>query len=415
MRTLLLPLFLLPLLCQAQVTAIKAGKLIDPETGKFTANQVIVVENGNVKSVGSEVPSGATVIDLSKSSVMPGMFDCHTHMCYRIDRREFASNGLFMYDLSRTTADRALDGVVNCREVLEAGFTTIRDVGNNGNYGDVALRKALEKGNFPGPTIITAGRIIAPFAGQYFVHPERPELREPEYFEADTRDEMVKAIRQNIHFGAQVIKIVVDDQNYIYSADDIKFIVEEAGKAGRKVCAHTLTERGALNAALGGVASIEHGFTMSDPVLTLCKEKGVVLVSTDLTPRVWKEYSLPDEVGQNIYNGLIDRLKRARKIGTTIAFGSDLVYIIPEMNRGQWALSQLDGFVKAGYTNPEILQMLVPNAAKLCGVDRRRGWIKAGQAADIIAMDANPLNDINAVKAVKFVMKEGRVVKNDYR
>ena len=414
MRKLAFLFLLIPTLAVSQITAIKAGKLVDPETGTVATNQLIVIEQDRIKSVGpmGEPPAGATVIDLSKSTVMPGMFDCHTHMCYRVDRERFPANGLFQYDIASTTADRVLDGVSVCREVLEAGFTTIRDVGNNGLYGDVALRRAIERGVIEGPTMITAGRIIAPFGGQYFAHPERPELLAPEYFEADTRDEMVKAIRQNIHFGAQVIKIVVDDQRYIYSADDIKFIVEEAGRAGVKVCAHSLSERGARNAALGGVASIEHGFDMPDDVLKLCKDKGVVLVSTDLTPRVWKEYSLPDEVGQNIYAGLIDRLKRARAIGVTIAFGSDLVYNIPEMTRGQWALSLIDGFVKAGYTNAEILKMLIPNAAKLLGVDGRRGSLKPGKFADIIAMPGNPMDDINAVKQVGFVMKEGRVFKN---
>ncbi len=397
----------------AQTIAVKAGHLIDPETGTVKDNQVIVVEGARIKSVGDTIPAGAQVIDLSNAYVMPGMFDCHTHVCMRIDPEYYGHDALFRYDIDTPGALRSLHAVANCREFLRAGITTIRDVGNNGNHLDTAVRQGVEEGDFEGPTIINAGRIIAPFGGQYFVQPDRPELREPEYFEADTRDEMTKAVRENIHFGARVIKIVVDDQRYIYSVDEIKHIVDEAANGGCKVCAHCLTEKGAHNAILGGVASIEHGFSMSDETLKLAKEHGTVLVSTDLTPRVWKEYLVPEEQAQNVYNGLIDRLKRAHKAGVTLAFGSDLVFKIPEMDRGQWALSLVDAYPKADVPNADALRALTVNAARLLGVDRNRGWIKQGMFADIIAMPQNPLQDIHAVQGVKFVMKNGKVVRND--
>jgi imidazolonepropionase-like amidohydrolase len=217
----------------AQTLAIKAGHLVDPETGTVKDNQVIVVEGGRIKSVGDgPAPAGAQVIDLSKSWVMPGMFDCHTHVCMRIDSERYGHNALFRYDIDSTAAMRALHAAANCREFLNAGITTIRDVGNSGRYIDTDVRRAVEEGVIDGPTIINSGRIIAPFGGQYFANPERPELLEPEYFAADTHDEMTKAVRENIHFGALVIKIVVDDQQYIYSADDVKFIVAEAARSG---------------------------------------------------------------------------------------------------------------------------------------------------------------------------------------
>ena len=168
--------------------------------------------------------------------------------------------------------------------MLEAGFTTIRDVGNNGNYADTALRQAIEQGIVPGPTMINAGRIIAPYGGQYHLQPERKSLGEPEYLYADTRDEMKKAIRQNIQFGALVIKIVVDDQKYIYSAEDIKYMVEEARLAGLRIAAHCMTEHGARNAILGGVASIEHGFQMSDEALRNGQRKPASCWSEPISP-----------------------------------------------------------------------------------------------------------------------------------
>src|SRR6185369_2718726 len=211
-------------------------------------------------------------------------------------------------------AYRAIEGTKNAREMLESGFTTVRDVGNNGKYADTALRQAIENGLVPGPTMINAGRIIAPFGGQYHLQPDRQELGNPEYLFADTHDEMIKAIRQNIHFGSLVIKIVVDDQKYIYSVDDIKFIVEEAGRAGLKVAAHCMTEQGARNAALGGVASIEHGFRMSDEALELAKQNGVVLVGTEFTVEAAGYLGLDPKTAKFFHDTFIDRLKRAYKI-----------------------------------------------------------------------------------------------------
>jgi imidazolonepropionase-like amidohydrolase len=399
---------------QSQVTAIKAGRLVDPETGTTSTSQVILIEGSRIKAVGASVaiPANATVIDLSRATVLPGLFDCHTHMAFNVNRDERERGSLFFHDLTYTTGYRAIQGVVNARSMLEAGFTTIRDVGNNGNYADTDLRQAVEAGLIPGPTIINAGRIIAPFGGQYQLQPDRPSLGEPEYLYADTRDEMLKAIRQNIHFGARVIKIVVDDQRYIYSADDIRFMVNEAARAGLKVAAHCLTEAGARNAVEGGVASIEHGFSMSDEVLEMAKNKNVVLVSTDLTVKAWMAYGIPAEDAKRIHARLIDRLKRAYKVGVTVAYGTDLAFSDPVESRGSWSMTFIENFIEAGVQPKEILQAMTINSAQLLGVERQRGAIKPGLAADIIATAENPLDNILALKQVIFVMKNGKVIKH---
>src|SRR6185295_14758548 len=297
-------------LCQAQLTVIKAGKLVDPDSGSTAVNQIIIIEGTKIKSVGPglAIPAGANVIDLSRFTVLPGLFDAHSHMCQTTspDNRD-----LFTTDIREPGTYRAILGVVNARAMLESGFTTIRDVGNNGNYADTSLRMAIEEGLVPGPTMINAGRIIAPFGGQYHLQPERRELGAPEYLFADTRDEMLKAIRENIHFGAKVIKIVVDDQKYIYSVDDIKYIVAEAASAGLKVAAHCMTEQGARNAAEGGVASIEHGFQMSDEALEIAKRNNVVLVGTDFTEQAAEYLGLPPPVAKQFHDIFIDRLRRA--------------------------------------------------------------------------------------------------------
>lgn len=409
--------FLVLALCSvtalAQVTAIKAGKLVIPETGTTLNNQVILIEGARIKAVGGDVqiPAGAKVIDLSKSTVSPGLFACHEHMAFLIHRQGRERGSLFFYDITHTNAERAIHGVVNSRDMLASGFTTIRDIGNDANYVATDLRRAIDQGLIPGPTIINSGRIIAPYGGQYFLNPERRELGAPEYFFADTRDEMRKAIRENIHYGARVIKIVVDDQRYIYSADDIRFMVGEAAAAGVKLAAHCVTEQGARNAAEAGVASIEHGFEMSDEVLAIAKKNNVVLVGTDFTEKAWLAYEMPAELAKRFHDRSVDRLKRAYKIGVTLAFGSDLIFFAEDETRGTWTISQIDSFVEAGIPPRAILLALTTNAAQLLGVEKARGAIKTGLYADIIATPENPLDNINTLKQVNFVMKNGKVFK----
>ena len=397
---------------RAQVTAIKAGRLVDPEAGTAAANQIILVEGGRIKAVGPalQIPAGASVIDLSDYTVLPGLFDAHSHLCQMTTP---GNRDLFTTDIKQSTAYRAMIGVKNAKEVLESGFTTVRDVGNSGNYIDTSLRHAIENKLVPGPTIINAGRIIAPFGGQYHLQPDRRELGQPEYLYADTRDEMVKAIRENAHFGALVIKIVVDDQKYIYSVEDIKFIVEEARRAGLKVAAHCLTEQGARNAALGGVASIEHGFRMSDEALQLAKDNNVVLVGTDFTVPAAEALGLPKDVAQKFHDIFIDRLRRAHRIGVIMAYGTDTFAAVEGETRGTTAISFIDSFVEAEIPAKDILQIMTTNAARLLGVEKQRGALRPGMAADIIATPGNPLDDIRALKRVSFVMKDGKVIRRD--
>jgi imidazolonepropionase-like amidohydrolase len=222
---------------------------------------------------------------------------------------------------------------------------------------------------------------------------------------------MRKAIRQNAHFGARVIKIVVDDQPYIYSADDIRFMVEEARGAGLKLAAHCVTERGARNAAEAGVASIEHGFEMSDETLELAKRNNVVLVGTDFTEKAWLAYDIPGELAKRLHARSVDRLRRAHRIGVTLAFGSDLIFRASDETRGTWTMSQIESFVEAGIPPKVILQAMTTNAARLLGVERSRGAISPGQFADIIATPENPLDNIRTLRQVSFVMKDGKIFK----
>ena len=402
----------------ARVTAIKAGRLLDTDKGTASTDQIILIEGSRIKAVGRDVkiPQGAEVIDLSNATVLPGLFDCHTHMCTGINPPAASGSdfravldAILTMTVTKTTTYRALEGVANCRDMLLTGFTTVRDVGNAMNYGDTDLRRALENGLIPGPTMINAGRIITPFGGQYSdLSPERRGIGKPEYFYADTRDELKKAIRENIHYGAQLIKIVVDDQPYIYSVEDIKFIVAEAARAGRKVAAHAITTQGSHNAILGGVASVEHGPNITDEDLLLMKRNNVVLVGTDFTHTTIRHGGMKPE-WHGVY---IDRLRRAYKLDVTIAFGTDVfIANVEGHNRGTLSLEFIESFIEAGVPPPAILKTMTANAARLCGVEKERGAIRPGLAADIIATPGNPFEDIRALNDVTFVMKDGRVFK----
>ncbi|MCA1593301.1 MAG: amidohydrolase family protein [Acidobacteria bacterium] len=387
----------------AQTTAIRAGRLLDPETGTAATNQVILIENGKIKAVGANVavPAGAQLIDLSRLTVLPGLFDAHTHLCMTV-QAERDKGSYYFTTLNDPDSFRAIEGVVNARAMLDAGFTTVRDVGNEGNYACASVRRALESKMIPGPTMINAGRIIAPYGGQFHLQPDKKNLAEPEYFFADTRDEMIKGVRENVHYGAKVIKIVVDDQDYIYSAEDIRFIINEAAKAGMKVAAHCWTHAGAHNAAEAGVASIEHGPVMTDEDLLLAKKNGVVLVGTEFLANV--------ETGV-AHAKWVDRLRRAYKIGITMAYGTDVIDAVEGQTRGTMAMSGIDPWVEAGVPTKALLQAMTINAARLLGVDKARGAIRPGLAADIIAVPENPLENVNALKHVSFVMKDGVVFK----
>ena len=415
-----------PSAAEAQVTAITAGRLVDPETGTARSNQTIVIEDGKILAVGTNpvIPSGAVQLDLSSLTVLPGLIDSHTHLAGSYD---FPASNLKEYNVDVSTAQRAIQGLLNAQSMLATGFTTVRDLGNGGHYADVALARWVNKPRVPskgsvhdsaayhpgrvgpilGPTMFVSGKIISVFGGQFRVSPDYQDVGLRDYFYADSRDEMLKAIRQNLHYGATWIKIIVDDYRYLYSADDIRFIVEEAGRAGVKVAAHAVTDEGARLSIEGGVASIEHGYLMTDETLELAKQRGVVLVGCDLADVTAQAYR------GGIYELALDRLKRAHRIGVEMAFGSDILMQRDGLTRGQLSLAPIDTWALAGIPPADILRAMTTNGARLLGVADERGGIRVGMAADLIGTVENPLDGIEALKYVAFVMKDGVVFRRD--
>src|SRR5579864_7033387 len=269
-------------LALAQVTAIRVGHLVDPENGTMANNQLILVEDGKFTAIGPSVtiPAGAEVIDMSQYWVTQGLVDAHNHLAltYKMDPE---SNSYYLTTVLDSTAIRAIQAVSNGMTMMSAGFTVVRDLGNNGNYADTALRVAIEQGWIPGPTLINSGIIIGGFGGQFNPAPEREMLIYPEYLNADTNDEIVKAVRRNILYGAKVIKIMVDSKSYGYTVDEMKLFISEAAKSGMKVAGHVQTHAGAMRAIEAGIWSIEHSGALDDEAHRAMARKGMWRVGTE--------------------------------------------------------------------------------------------------------------------------------------
>jgi imidazolonepropionase-like amidohydrolase len=410
---LLIPSITAPALAQGQVTAIRAGNLIDPATGKVARNQIIVVRDGKITEVSATaaIPAGAQVIDLSSSWVMPGLMDAHTHLT--AGPAPGTPAPVIVPYLSESSGLRALRGAAHARALLEAGFTAVKDVGNDAEYAAVDLRRAIERGWTPGPTMLTTGKIIAAFGGQSSgVPPEQGPFWRHEYLDADTPDEIRKAVRRNIYYGANAIKLVADNNAYFYSLAEVTAAVEESHAAGLTCAIHVYGGEAARNVINGGADSVEHGFALSDELLQLMKVKGTVLVGTDFPEAHLNLMGFNPVVGgQTLSQQIVDRLRRANRIGVKMAFGTDVFLDVPGKTRADLMFDYLDVWTAAGVAPAAILQAMTTNAAELFRWRGQRGWIAAGHAADIIATPQNPLDNIQALRKVSFVMKDGRVIR----
>lgn len=398
---------------RAQNTVIKAGHLFDARSGQMLDKQLIIIQDGKIKEVGAnlKINKTDTVIDLSDSWILPGLMDCHVHITSNLSYRKRNWNDV---DVTEGNALRAIRGTVIAKQFLENGFTTIKEIGNDANYATADIIKAINNGWIQGPAIIYAGKIIAPYAGQSWgINPEHEHFWDWEYIDADNPQEIIKAIRKNIYYGATVIKMVTGD-NGIYDVEDIKAAVAEAKKYGLKVTVHVKSGgQEATNVILGGAAAIEHGFGLDNSQLQLMKEKGTFLVGTDLSFDNWYAYGFDSAKAASWVNIDVDRLKRAYAIGTKMAFGTDIVIDLPGLNRVQSSLKVLENWKLAGIPSSYILQSMTANAAELLGLEKTRGVLEKSYYADIIAVKNNPLDNIDAIKSVRFVMKEGKVIRRD--
>jgi imidazolonepropionase-like amidohydrolase len=397
-----------------QVTAIRAGHLVDTASGTATPDQIILIERDNARGRGTivaigsdiEIPDGADVIDLSDHYVLGGLVDAHDHLAITY-KEDPESNNYYFTTLMDSTPIRAIQAFSTGFQKLSSGFTIVRDLGNNGLYADTALRQAIAQGWVPGPTIINSGIIIGAFGGQFYEIPEREDTVYPEYLNADTDDEIVKAIRRNIHYGAKVIKVCVDCQAYPYTTEQLKLFVSEAANAGQKVSGHVQTREGALRAIEAGLWSIDHDNAMDPEIHAMMAAKGVWRVGTETPKADWSR------VSDARWERRTAMLRDAYDQGVKLAFSTDADYFIPGLHRGELTIEFLETWKAAGIPDADILKIMTTNGYEISELEDERGPVREGFAADIIAVPANPLEDIDALRNVTFVMKDGLVFKHN--
>src|SRR6202167_3505801 len=400
--------------------AIHAGKVLDVRTGNYLSDQTIWIEGDRIRAIGktseisSQLPAGTKIIDLSNATVLPGLIDCHTHLT------------MTPYDsgpagLHASYPRQALTGARNARVTLEAGFTTVRNVGASG-YSDIALRDAIKAGDVPGPRMLVSGPPLSITGGHGDENFLAPQFDWSSDGVADGVDGVTKKVRENIKYGADVIKfmatggVLSEGDNPAlaqYSPEEMKAIVDTAHGLGRKVAAHAHGATGIKYAVLAGVDSIEHGSYINDEDIALMKERGTYLVPTvyledwlienvqllGLTPNMIEKAKLVLPIAQQ-------NLSHAFKSGVKVAFGTDAAVYPHGLNAHEFGK-----MVEMGMSPLQAIQAATLNPSHLIGWADRVGTLEPWKFADIIAVQGDPLTNVRVLENVQFVMKGGEVVK----
>jgi imidazolonepropionase-like amidohydrolase len=402
-------------------TVIRAGHVLNVRTGELRANQAIVIVGDKIAQIAasSEVAAapGDTTIDLPDATVLPGLIDMHTHLTFDL-------NSLGYQGLSISTAREALHGARNARRTLEAGFTTVRNLGAK-DYADIALRDAINDGDVIGPRIIASGPAMGITGG----HCDENLLPPAFHFQgggvADGIEAVQHKVREIIKYGADVIKICAtggvlskgDDPNASqYTLEEMKAIVADAHRLGRKVAAHAHGAEGVRWASEAGVDSIEHGHLMDDAAIATLKKNGTYLVPTlflgEYMEKNMDRSDIPEYSKQKMRDVIAQMRKntgRAFAAGVKVAFGTDAAVYPHGLNAGEFHV-----YVQLGMTPLASIQTATINAADLLGSKFQVGSMEPGKFADVIAVDGDPTKDVTILEHVKFVMKSGAVYKNDY-
>jgi imidazolonepropionase-like amidohydrolase len=405
-----------------QVSVVRAGKLLDVGSGRLLTNQLILVRAGKIEAVGKHiaVPSGTATIDLSKFTVLPGLIDCHTHLADAGDSEP-------LHVLEKTSAEIAYPAIPNARVTLLAGFTTVRDLGVYRAFNDVALRDAIAHGIVIGPRMFVAGAYVTISQGAGAMTGLAPDIQLPwdlHYGEANGPWGVRQKIRELAHRGTDHIKILStgavlthgsNPKSIEFTLEELQAAVDEARNFGLRVAAHAHATEGIKNAIRAGVSSIEHATLIDDEGIALAKEHG-----TYLDMDIYDEECIQDKGKKNAMPadflehdrdlGEIQRrnFTKALRAGVKMSFGTDAGVCPHGINARQFAF-----MVKYGMTPLQAIQSATVSAADLLGKSDLLGSIQPGKYADIIAVSGNPLEDVRLLEDVKFVMKEGKVYKQE--
>jgi imidazolonepropionase-like amidohydrolase len=402
-------------------TVIRAGRVLDVRTGALRTNQSIVITGDKITQIApsAEVTTSGddTTIDLPDATLLPGLIDMHTHLTFDLNSLGYSGLGI-------STAREALHGARNAKRTLEAGFTTVRNLGAF-DYSDIALRDAINDGDVIGPRIVASGPALGITGG----HCDENLLPPAFHFQgggvADGVEAVQHKVREVIKYGADVIKICAtggvlskgDDPNASqFTLEEMKAIVADAHRLGRKVAAHAHGAEGVRWASDAGVDSIEHGHFMDDAAIAAMKKNGTYLVPTLFLTEYMQQHLKDSGVPEFSRQKMIEvaaaapvNVKKAFAAGVKVAFGTDAAVYPHGLNAGEFHV-----YVKLGMTPLAAIQTATVNASDLLGAKFNVGTLEPGKFADVIAVDGDPTKDVTILEHVKFVMKGGAVYKNDY-
>jgi imidazolonepropionase-like amidohydrolase len=408
---------------QQRTTTVRAGRLVDVGSGEVLPDQVITVRGDRIEAVQPAVAAAPDpdAIDLSSKTVLPGLMDMHAHL---IGMDE--GSGTYADLVMRSAAEEAYTGVPHARDTLEAGFTTVRDVGTFRAFVDIALRNAIEGGGVRGPRMACAGAYVTSSTGGgdipgLAVDVDAVLPRDLRFGVANSVTDVRRVVREILHRGADLIKVIATGAVLTegttpgapeFTEEEIRAAVEEASYYGAHVAAHAHGAEGIKNAVRAGVRSIEHGSLMDDEAIELMAERGTYLVAdvyngdyiADIGRREgWSESSLRKNDETTVAQR--EGFEKAVRLGVKIAYGTDSG-VYPHRFAGR----QMAKMVKHGMTPMQAIRSATTVSAELLGWEDRVGAIEPGRFADVIAVDGDPLEDITELERVTFVMKGGEVI-----
>jgi imidazolonepropionase-like amidohydrolase len=408
----------------AQVTVIKAGRLVDVDQGTVLADQVIVIRQNKFEAIGKNlpIPQGANVIDLSRMTVLPGLINCHTHLA---DGKYGEDDPVLQ--LKKSASQSVLESIPNAHATLESGFTTVRDVGVYRALNDVALRDSINNGYIIGPRMYVAGAYITITGGAGAMTGMAPDIPLPwdfHYGEANSPWEVRQKVRLLVNHGANHIKVLSsgavlthgsNPKAQEFTPEELQAAVDEASHFGLRVAAHAHSPEGIKNAIRAGVASVEHATLIDDEGVALAKQHGTYLVmdiyDDECIQEEGRKGALPhDFLEHDRELGEIQRqnFRKAHDAGVKLAFGTDAGVCPYGTDAKQFAF-----MVKYGMTPMQAIQSATSAAADLIGRSNEFGSIKPGKYADVVAVSGDPLKDVTVLERVDFVMKDGKVYKQE--